>query len=79
MHIPIFLVLCIVCNVVEREILTQIKTEESEEVEHILKEENINGNFVNENEDIDDIFTNNICASALDDGGANVVATIATS
>ena len=45
-------------NVVESEILTQIKTEESEEVEHILKEENINGNFVNENEDIDYIFTN---------------------
>ena len=40
-------------NVVESEILTQIKTEESEE--HILKEENIN--FVNENEDFDDIFT----------------------
>ena len=43
-------------NVVESEILTQIKTEESEE--HILKEENINGNFVNENEDFNDIFTN---------------------
>ena len=42
-------------NVVESEILTQIKTEESEE--HILIEENINGNFVNENEDFDDIFT----------------------
>ena len=33
----------------------QVEPEESEE--HILKEENINGNFVNENEDFDDIFT----------------------
>jgi KRAB domain-containing zinc finger protein len=50
-------------NVVESDILTQIKTEESEE--HILKEENINENFVHENEDFDDNFTNTVELPAI--------------